>query len=68
MNKSVYSWLVIRLNFLMTIVTDSKIDWDYYCIYLVIIHAFCEILSHFLCSYKIVGSLIVLYYIKVILY
>ncbi len=29
MNKSVYSCLLNHFNFLMTIVTDSKTDWDY---------------------------------------
>ncbi len=70
-NKSVYSWLLNHFNFLMTIVTDSKIDWDYYCLYMMIIHAFCQILSHFFCEKgsvpsHIVVSLIVLYYTKLI--
>ncbi len=30
--------------------TYSKIDWGYYCIYLMVIHAFCVMLSHFFCD------------------
>ncbi len=47
MNKNIHSCLLNCFNFLMIIVTDSKINWDYYCLYLMIIHAFCEMLSHF---------------------
>ncbi len=31
----------------MTIATDSKIDWDNYCMYLMIIQAFGEMLFNF---------------------
>ncbi len=59
MNKSVYSWLLNYFNFLMTIVTASKINWNYYCIYLMIIHAFYEMLSHIFCNKSRVPSHII---------
>ncbi len=46
-----------RFNFLMTIVTDIKIDWDYYCLYLMIIHALCGMLSHIFFGKDMVPSI-----------
>ncbi len=37
-NDIVNSWAI--LNCVITIAADSKIDLDYYCFYLIIIHAF----------------------------
>ncbi len=45
MYKSVYSRWLDHLNFLSTMAAHSKIDWDYNLFYLMIIHAFYEMLS-----------------------
>ncbi len=50
MIERIYSSLLNHLNCVMTKESDSKIDWNYYCFYLMIIHAFCEMLSHIFCG------------------
>ncbi len=50
MNKRVSRWWLNHLNFLRTLAANSKIYWDYYCFYLMIIHAFCEMLCNLFCN------------------
>ncbi len=45
MNESIEKWLLNPFNFSMTTGSDSIIDYDYYCLYLMTIHAFCGVIS-----------------------
>ncbi len=47
------------MNCVTTIAADSNINWDCYCFYLMIIHAFCEMLSHFFCNKGRISSFVI---------
>ncbi len=59
MNKSVYNRWMDHLNFLSTMATDRKMDWNYYLFDLMLIDAFCEMQSNFYCDKGRVASQIV---------
>ncbi len=66
MYKAVYWWWMNHSIFLMTMASDSTINWDYNLFYLVIIYGFGEMLSHFVRASgrvpsQVVVALIVLY-------
>ncbi len=44
---SFFHYLILRDK---EMTSDSKMDWHYYLFYLMIIDAFCEMLSHFYCD------------------
>ncbi len=46
----VFSWWLYHFIFLLGMAINSKIDWDNYCICLMIINAFSEMLCHIFCN------------------
>ncbi len=48
LNKIIINKIVMYVCFLKMMATDSKIDWDYYCFYLMIIHALWNTIPLFL--------------------